>query len=120
MRARIMYQCRMASTNGAPAVGLFRSNASLVETAPSIPWFAAIQDIKSKKDLSGLAPKACFISAEAVEGVVGQIGEPQKATRELSGGTGSKFNRFRDGASERFCSIREVSRSGIAVETGRH
>jgi hypothetical protein len=46
-----------------------------MEMAPSILWFAAIQDIKSKKDLSGLAPKGCFISAEAVERVVGQIGE---------------------------------------------
>jgi hypothetical protein len=32
-----------------------------------------------------LAPKGCFIAAEAIERVVGQIGETQKATRELSG-----------------------------------
>jgi hypothetical protein len=42
----------------------------------------AIQDIKSKKDLAGLAPKGRFISTEAVKRVVGQIGETQKATRE--------------------------------------
>ena len=30
---------------------------------------------------------ACFISAEAIERIVGQIGETQKATRELSGGS---------------------------------
>ena len=57
--------------------------------APSIPWFAAIQDIKSKKDLAGLAAEGCFISAEAVERVVGQIGETQKATRELGSGDGA-------------------------------
>ena len=66
--------------------------------APSIPWFAAIQDIKSKKDLAGLAPEGCFISAEAVERVVGQIGETQKATRELSGRIDIRFDRFRHGA----------------------
>ena len=49
--------------------------AAEAETAPSIPWFAAIQGIKRKQDLAGLAPKGCFISAEAVERVVGQIGE---------------------------------------------
>jgi hypothetical protein len=65
-------------------------------------WFAAIQGIKRKQDLADLAPKDCFISAEAVERVVGQIGETQKATRELSGGIGGKFDRFRRGASERF------------------
>jgi hypothetical protein len=62
-------------------------------------WFAAI--IKRKQDLADLAPKGCFISAEAVERVVGQVGETQKATRELSGGIGGKFDRFRRGASEK-------------------
>ena len=71
------------------------------ETAPSVLWFAAIQGIKRKQDLAVLAPKGCFISAEAVERVVGQIGETQKATRELSGGIGGKFDRFRRGASDR-------------------
>ena len=40
------------------------------ETGPSIPWFAATQDIKCEQDLAGLAPKGCFISAEPVESVV--------------------------------------------------
>ena len=44
---------------------------------------AATQDIKCKQNLASLAPKGCFISAEAVEGAVRQIGETQKATREL-------------------------------------
>jgi hypothetical protein len=46
-----------------------------METAPSIPWFAATRDIKCEQNLAGLAPKGCFISAEAVERVVRQIGE---------------------------------------------
>jgi hypothetical protein len=77
------------------------------------------QGIKRKQDLADLAPKGFFISAEAVERVVGQVGETQRATRELSGGIGGKFDRFRRGASERFYSVRDVSRSGIAIETGR-
>src|SRR5689334_3095367 len=45
------------------------------ETPPSLAWSAAIQDVKSKEDPAGLTPKSCFISAEAVERVVGQIRE---------------------------------------------
>ena len=56
-------------------------NASLVgppppadtEGAPSIRWFAAIQGIKRKQDLAALAPKGCFISAEAVEHITASI-----------------------------------------------
>jgi hypothetical protein len=55
--------------------------AADTESAPSTPWFAAIQSIKSKEDLSGLAPKGCFISAESVERIVGEIRETQEATR---------------------------------------
>jgi hypothetical protein len=54
-------------------------------TGVSILRFVAIQGIKRKEDLADLAPKGCFISAEAIERVIGQIGETQKATRELSG-----------------------------------
>ena len=43
-------------------------------TVPSIVWSAAIQGVQCKQDLSGLAPKRCFVPAEAIEGVVGQIG----------------------------------------------
>ena len=46
-----------------------------METALSVLWFAAIQRIERKQDLPDLAPKDCFISAEAVERVVGQIGK---------------------------------------------
>jgi len=33
------------------------------ETGPSVLWFAAIQGIKGKPDLAGLAPQDCFIPA---------------------------------------------------------
>ena len=89
------------------------------ETALSIPWFAAIQGIKRKQNVAGLAPKGCFISAEAIDRVVSQIGETQKATRELSGGIDGRFDRFRRGAGGGFCSVRDVRRSGVAVETDR-
>jgi hypothetical protein len=49
-------------------------SAAYTEAAPSIPRFAPIQGIKSKKDLPGLAPKGCLISAEAVNRVIGHIG----------------------------------------------
>ena len=58
--------------------------AADVDTAPSFLRFAAIQGIERKQDLAGLAPEGCFISAEAVKRVVGQIGQAQKATREVS------------------------------------
>src|SRR5580692_9535074 len=90
--------------------------AAETETAASILWFAAIQGIKPKQDLADLAPKGRLISAEALERVVGQIRETQKATRELSGGIDAKFDRFRHGV---ICSVRYVSRSAIAVQTGR-
>ncbi len=51
--------------------------------APSLVWFAAIQRIESKQDLTGLAPKGCFVPAKSVERVAGQMGEAQKATREV-------------------------------------
>ena len=47
------------------------------ETASSLLWFAAVQGIESKQDSAGLAPQGCFISAEAIERVVGQIDETQ-------------------------------------------
>src|SRR5208282_1060438 len=64
------------------------------ETTASLLWFATIQRIESKQDLACLAPKGSFISAEAVEREVRQIGETQKATRELSGGTNDRSVRF--------------------------
>jgi hypothetical protein len=46
---------------------------------------------------SGLAPKSYFISAEPVERVVGQIGQTQKATREVGGRVNGRPNRFQPG-----------------------
>jgi len=68
-------------------------SAAYTEAAPSLPRFTAIQGIQGKKDLPGLAPKGCFISAEAVDRVVGHIGEPQKAKREFAGRMHSRFDR---------------------------
>ena len=53
------------------------------ETSPSFLWFAAIQGIERKERLADLAPQGCFIAAEAVECVIGQIGETQEAACQL-------------------------------------
>jgi hypothetical protein len=55
------------------------------EAASSFLWFATIQGIEGKQDLANLAPKGCFIAAQAIEREVGQIGKTQKAARELNG-----------------------------------
>ena len=44
-----------------------------------------------RTESDGLAPKGCFISAEAVESAVRQIGETQKAARELNGRDWRRF-----------------------------
>ena len=80
-------------------------------TAPSILWFATIQCVEGKKDLADLAPKDRFIPAEPVEREVGQIGEAQKATREVGGG----INRFWLGAGYGFRSRCDAVRSSIGV-----
>ena len=89
------------------------------ETAPSIVGFAAIQGVQRKQDLAGLAPNCCFIPAEAIECVVGQIGETQKATRELGGRINGRSDRSRPRAGHDFCSIYDTERFRIAVETAR-
>jgi len=67
--------------------------ATASETAPSILRFAPIQCVEGKQDLADLAPKGCFIPAEPVERAAGQIGEAQKATREV----GDEINGFGPG-----------------------
>ena len=57
-------------------------------------WLAAIQCVEGKQDLTGLAPKGRLIAAEPVQRVAGQIGQTQKATREVAGG----FDGFERGA----------------------
>ena len=47
----------------------------------SVLWLAAIQGIERNKDAADLVRKGCFIAAEAVERVAGQIGQTQKTTR---------------------------------------
>jgi hypothetical protein len=45
---------------------------------------AAIQIAERKQNLPGLTPKSGFIATEAVEGIIGQIAEPQETTGELN------------------------------------
>ena len=66
-----------------------------------------------------MAPDGCFISAEAVERVVGQIGQTQKATGEVSVGIDGRFGRFRTRAGRGFCSNRVADRRRIMIETDR-
>jgi hypothetical protein len=55
------------------------------QTAPSFLRFAAIQGIECKESLANLAPKGCFIAAETIEREIWQIGQAQKATRNVDG-----------------------------------
>ena len=52
---------------------------------PAFLWFATIQCIKSKQDLTGLAPKSCFVAGETIEREIGQIGQAQEAARNVDG-----------------------------------
>jgi hypothetical protein len=81
------------------------------EAPPSILWFATIQCIERNQDLAGLAPKDGFIAAEPVERVAGQIGQSQKATREVGGG----INGFRPSAGLGFRFVCDAVRCSIAV-----
>jgi hypothetical protein len=78
---------RMANENRQSSRWLDGQCGTIIDTeaACSFLWFVAIQGIKRKQDLTGLAPKACFIAAQAIQREVGQIGKTQKATRELNG-----------------------------------
>ena len=53
-------------------------------TPDSFMRFAAIQIVERKYNLRSLTPERGFIAAKAVEGIIGQIAEPQETTRELS------------------------------------
>ena len=54
---------------------LKRSSAALPE----------IQIVERKQNLPSLTPKDSFIATKAVEGIIGQIAEPQETTRKLNG-----------------------------------
>jgi hypothetical protein len=77
-------------------------------------WFAAIQGVKRKQDLAGLAPKRCFISAEAIDRVVGRIGETQSNARAQHR-IDIRLDGFRHGARHGVCSIRDTVRCRIAM-----
>ena len=93
------------------------SPAAETETSPSVLWFAAIQCIESKQDLPSLAPEGNFVSAEAVERIVGQIGETQKTTREISDWIGGGIDGFRAGAGQGFRTVCDAVRCRIVAET---
>ncbi len=63
-----------------------------------------------------MAPKGCFIPAEAIERVVGQIGETQKATRQVSVGLNGKFDRFRPRVGYGFCFVGDVVRCRLETD----
>jgi hypothetical protein len=65
-----------------------------IEAPCSFLWFAAIQGIKRKQDLTGLTPKGCLIAAQAIQREVGQVGKTQKATCELDGRVDGRFDRI--------------------------
>jgi hypothetical protein len=60
-------------------------------------------------------PKGCFITAEAIEREIGQIGDTQKALGELDSGTG----RFRCESEHRFQIIFVVGHEVLLVLTAR-
>src|SRR5262249_10101598 len=82
---------------------LLTHETTKIETALSLLWFAAIQRIERKQDLASLAPKRCFITAQAIEREVGQISETQKAPCELDSPIDSGSDRIRLGGLHGFC-----------------
>jgi hypothetical protein len=54
-------------------------------TAHSLLWFTPIQCIEREENPTGLTPKCGFVSAEAIESEIGEIGQTQKASGELDG-----------------------------------
>ena len=76
--------------------------ATDTEPGSSFPWLATIQCIESEEYLAGLTPQGCFISAEAIEREVGQIGEAQKALREVGARIDRMFDKFLPRALDRF------------------
>src|SRR5271166_4065607 len=67
------YRAALKSTLVALVSERFLSTARK-ETAPSVERIAAIQGVEREQDLADLTPKGCFISTEAVQRIVGQIG----------------------------------------------
>ena len=57
--------------------------ATNAEMSTALLRFASIQRIERKQDPAGLPPERCFITAQAVEGKIGQIGQTQKTPRKL-------------------------------------
>ena len=68
--------------------------AAEVEVATSVLRSSSAQCIERKNDLASLTPKDGFVSAKPVERIAWQIGETQKATREV----GARIGRIWRGA----------------------
>jgi hypothetical protein len=49
-------------------------------------WFAAIQIVERKQDLTGLTPKSGFIATQAVEGIIGQMQSRNKQRASSTSG----------------------------------
>ena len=52
---------------------------------PSFLWFAAIQGVECKERLAHLTPQGCFVATKTIEREIGQIGQAQKAARNVDG-----------------------------------
>jgi hypothetical protein len=63
---------------------MFRDFRTLAETgtATSLLWFPTIQRIKREQDPAYLALHGCFVSAQAIERKIGQIGECEGRPRK--------------------------------------
>ena len=97
----------MAESKSAIIALIDRQCGAIIDTEAvcSFLWFAAIQGVKRKQNLTGLTPKGYFIAAQAIEREVGQIGKAQKATRELSGTIADRCNGIWLGTPESLCCV---------------
>jgi hypothetical protein len=66
---------------------LHRDYTTPIPKKSSLVRLAAVQRIECKQNLAGLAPKACFIATQTIEGEIWEIGEAQKASGEVDGRT---------------------------------
>ena len=85
--------------------------AAEVEMATSVLRSSSAQCIERKHDLASLTPKNGFVSAKPVERIAWQIGETQKATREV----GARIGRIWRGAGCGPPPACQVVRCAIAV-----
>jgi hypothetical protein len=68
------HSARSALATGEPQMPNLTASKEETETAPPLLGLAPIQGIECKKDQAGLAPECCFISVQAIEREIRQIG----------------------------------------------